>query len=100
MKDIQDALKTIDSNLDNDKQHSYVASDMDRLPRSAPQEAELGSILARLRNVELEMARMDKVVTQNAINVEGNTTAIKTARDHVEALGLLPVSHRHSRCTP
>ena len=87
MKDIQDALKTVDSNLDEDKQHSYVAKNMERLPKSAPQEAELGSIVTRLRNMELEMARMDKVVTQNVINIEGNATGIKATREHVEALG-------------
>ena len=88
LKDITEALKTIDENYDEDKQHTCVAINMDRLPRVKPEEAEMGSILSRMRDMELELRKMDAVVTQNAVNVEANTRAIKAQHDHVEALGL------------
>ena len=89
LKDIQEALKIIDENYDEDKQHICAAiNNMDRLPRVKPEEAEMGSILSRMRDMELEFRRMDAVVTQNAVNVEANTRAIKEQHDHVEAMGL------------
>ena len=87
MKDIQDALRVIDTTLDENEQHSYVAQNMGRLPRAVPEEAEAGSMLARIRNLELEFARMDRVVTQNAVTIEENTRAIEVGRDHAEAIG-------------
>ena len=71
LNDILDAIVKIDADLENtDEPVHFVAYDLGRLPRVAPEELDLSSVVMRLNYMESKFKSLDAKVAKNADNVD------------------------------
>ena len=81
LSDIKDVLKYIDENPVQ-KATSFVAVNLDRIPRCTPEHIEITSLVERVRTMERKYAKLEADVAENGIRVVANSGSImKQARD-------------------